>query len=101
MKEVMYTTYIVRRTQIYLDDEQERRLARRARAEGVTKSRLIRRAIDAFLDAPEDGPSRLARFRVAVEAVSGSVPRLPPGRDYVEQLRAGDAARQQALDRRR
>jgi hypothetical protein len=47
----MYTAYIVRRTQIYLDEEQDRRLARRARAEGVTKSRLIRRAIDAYLEA--------------------------------------------------
>jgi hypothetical protein len=40
----MHAPYIVRRTQIYLDEEQDRRLAERARATGRTKSDLIREA---------------------------------------------------------
>jgi predicted transcriptional regulator len=39
----------MKRTQIYLDEDQNERLGRRARATGVTKSALIRAAIDAFL----------------------------------------------------
>lgn len=39
----------MRRTQIYLDEEQDRRLAARARADGITKSAVIRQAIDQFL----------------------------------------------------
>ena len=42
----VYDSYIVKRTQIYLDDRQDDDLARRAAAEGVTKSALIRRAVD-------------------------------------------------------
>jgi hypothetical protein len=94
--------YIVKRTQIYLDDGQDDRLARRAAAEGLTKSALIRRAVDEYLDA--DGGNddlRLARFKAAVEAVAGTVPDLQRGALYVERLRALDADRREELERRR
>ncbi len=91
----------MKRTQIYLDEDHDRELARRAKATGVTKSALIRRAIDALLAAPDDDARRLARFRRAVDAVSGSLPDLPEGRVYVERLRHADLERQREIDSRR
>lgn len=46
--------YIVRRTQIYLDDAQDRALAARAVASGTTKSAVIRHAVEAYLAQPEE-----------------------------------------------
>ena len=97
----MYDSYIVKRTQIYLDDSQDADLARRAAAEGVTKSALIRRAVDEYLDNDADAGLRLARFRAAVDAVAGAAPDLPEGSIYVERLRALDANRQEEIERRR
>jgi hypothetical protein len=97
----MYVLYIVKRTQIYLDDTQDRQLQRRAEAEGVTKSALIRRAIDVYLDDEGGTDLRLARFRAAVDAVAGVAPRLPSGSEYVERLRALDLDRQQRIEQRR
>ena len=59
----MYNTYIMKRTQIYLDDEHDRRLSERADAAGTTKSALIREAIDAYLAEPASGAAWLARSR--------------------------------------
>lgn len=97
----MYTTYIVKRTQIYLDEAQDERLARRAAALDSTKSALIRRAIDDFLEKPEDEAERLARFREAVLAIAGTAPYLPSGKEYVESLRKADRLRDEELERRR
>jgi hypothetical protein len=92
----------MRRTQIYLEDKQDDDLARRAAAEGVTKSALIRRAVDEYLDNKDaDDELRLARFRAAVDAVAGAAPDLPQGLLYVERLRAIDAGRQEEIERRR
>lgn len=97
-----YDLFIVRRTQIYLEEEHVRQLARLAIAAGVTKSSLIRDAIDAFL-AGSDEDQRLVRFRRAVSEASGSpgAADLPPGRDYVEALRGADWSREDALEERR
>lgn len=98
----MYKTYIVRRTQIYLEDDQDTRLSRRAAGTGVTKSTLIREAIDAYLDSPSDESTRLARFRAALDDVVASpADSLPDGRAYVESIRAADVRRQDAIERRR
>ena len=97
----VYDSYIVKRTQIYLEDEQDDQLARRAAAEGLTKSALIRRAIDEYLDPDGDDDLRLIRFKSAVDAVAGVAPDLPQGLDYVERLRALDAGRQEEIERRR
>ena len=97
----MDDSYIVRRTQIYLDDRQDDDLARRAAAEGLTKSALIRRAVDEYLDNDADDELRLARFRAAVDAVAGAAPDLPQGSLYVERLRALDANRQEEIEPRR
>lgn len=97
----MYNLYIVRRTQIYLDDRQDDQLARRAIAEGVTKSALVRRAVDEYLDEHGDERLRLARFKQAVDAVAGAAPELPQGSVYVDRLRAFDSGRQDEIERRR
>ncbi len=98
---LVYDLYIVRRTQIYLDDTQDDDLARRAAAEGVTKSALIRRAVDEYLTNGADDELRLTRFRAAVDAVAGAIPDLPRGSLYVERLRALDASRREEIERRR
>lgn len=92
-------SYTVRRTQIYIDDEQDRRLAARAAASSRTKSDLIREALDRYL-ATESAADELAEFRAAVRAVAGIAPYLPDGVEYVRQIRAGELARAEALERR-
>jgi predicted DNA-binding protein len=97
----MYDMYIVRRTQIYLDEEQDRQLADRARSAGVTKSTLIREALAEYLHPASDEDARLARFRAALDETSRTPTDLPPGAEYVEALRAADRTREDALTRRR
>lgn len=98
----MYDMYIMKRTQIYLDDAQAEQLARRAAAEGVTKSTLIRRAVDDYLDSEGGGEDlRLARFRAVIDAVAGTAPELPSGASYVERIRALDLDRDEQIARRR
>lgn len=97
----MYITYIMRRTQIYLDDEQDRLLGIRAEALGTTKSAVIRDAVDAFLERGPSVGSELQRLRAAVAQAGGIAPTLPSGEDYVEDLRAADRDRERELDARR
>jgi predicted DNA-binding protein len=96
----MYTTYIASRTQIYLHEHQERRLKERSRQLGRTKSALIREAIDAYLSPSCGEEEALMRLHAAVEEARGAAPDLPSGADYVEELRAAEAGRQRAHDRR-
>jgi putative ABC transport system ATP-binding protein len=74
----------MKRTQIYIDEHQDRELARRAKATGVTKSELIRRAIENLFAATDDEALRLARFRRAVTEAAGVAPLLAPGEVYVD-----------------
>jgi len=96
----MYDSYIVKRTQIYLENRQADELARRARTRGVTASHVIREAINQYLAEPEDDAERLARFRAALDETFGIAPYLPPGLEYVEELRRADRRRQEDLERR-
>ena len=57
----MYNSYIMRRTQIYLDANQSEQLGRRARAGGVSKSTVIREAIASYLSSGDES-DELARF---------------------------------------
>jgi predicted transcriptional regulator len=97
----MYASYIMRRTQIYLGEEQDRRLAERARATGRTKSDLIREAVDRLLDAPLTEEEELARFRAAAGAAFGIAPYLEDGPAYVRRLRGADRRRQERLEEQR
>lgn len=98
---MMYTTYIVRRTQIYVGDDQDRLLAERAGSLGTTKSAVIRDAIDAFLQPDASRDAGVDRFRAAVLGAAGIASYLPTGSEYVEQLRAADAERERELHARR
>jgi hypothetical protein len=64
------------RTQVYLTEEQRRRLDALAAAEGVTMAEVVRRALDAYLD--EEGPDP----RPALATTFGAAPRAAaPSRD--------------------
>jgi len=68
----------MRRTQIYLEDDQDRRLQARAKNEGTTKSAVIRQAIDEFLKRR----SRRDELRSHLDATLGSIPGIEvPSRD--------------------
>lgn len=97
----MYTTYIMKRTQIYLDEGQDRALAKRARAAGRTKSELIREAIGEYLDERDGREDPLTRFRASLGLAFGIAPYLPPGAEYVDQTRAADERRELELRSRR
>ena len=94
----MYDSYIMKRTQIYLDEDQDRRLAEHALATGRTKSDLIREAVDRLLDEPLSEEAELARFRAAVDAAFGIAPYLEDGVTYVRKLRDVDRRRQERRD---
>lgn len=97
----MYDAYIVRRTQIYLDESQADELASRARRRGVTSSHMIREAVDEYLAAPDDERERrLVQFQSALGRSFGTVGRLPDGAVYVSELRRTDRERRQALQER-
>ena len=95
----MYDSYIMRRTQIYLNEDQDRRLAEQALATGRTKSDLIREAVDRLLDEPLSEEAELARFRAAVDAAFGIAPYLEDGVTYVRKLRDVDRRRQERRER--
>jgi len=88
----------VKRTQIYLDEAQDAELAAHAAATGRTKSDLIRQAIDGFLDRPSGDQNALRRFRAALGATAGAVPRLDTGAAFVDDVRRHDADRLDRLD---
>jgi hypothetical protein len=92
----------MKRTQIYLDADQSRELAARAKRQGTTSSHVIREAVDEYLAQPESPDARrLAQFRAALDATFGAVPRLPSGDAYVDELRRGEADRWRRVAERR
>ncbi len=77
--------YIVKRTQIYLDEDQDAKLGRRAAAAGVTKSALIRMAIDRLLSR-DPSPTDLAAI---LDETYGALPGITaPDRDEWDRGRA-------------
>lgn len=83
----------MKRTQIYLEESQDRRLAARAADTGRTKSDLIRDAIDRYFDE-DDEAQAMARFRDGLHGTAGIAPYLPSGDSYVAGLRRTDRARE-------
>ena len=86
---IMQTDQTLTRTQIYLTQAQQKRLALASRGAAVTKSELIRRAVDQFLDQQPAVSSADKAQRL------GSIAGLWAGREdmadpsaYVRQLRA-------------
>jgi predicted DNA-binding protein len=97
----MYVSYIMKRTQIYLESDQDRRLANRATAAGTTKSTLIREAIESYLNTSEGDAARLAEFHAALDAIERSPADLRDGRTYVDELRRADQARDEEIEKHR
>jgi predicted DNA-binding protein len=85
----MYTTYIMRRrTQIYLDDRQRRKLDQVAKRTRRTVSELIREAIDArYAATPKE--DFLASLRAGAFGVWKERPDLGPTSTYVRRVRRG------------
>jgi predicted transcriptional regulator len=84
----------MRRTQIYLDQDQAARLDERAAAEGTSRSTVIRRAVDAYLEQEDrDTAAWQAQWRKALEGSAGVAPYLGEGGKYVEDIRRTDAER--------
>ena len=98
----MYALYIVQRTQIYLDERQDMRLRRLAAAGGVTRSALVRVAVDRYLEEAESATTPLDSLHALLDELESHPLRsFPDGASYVEALRRGDIERQAALDRHR
>jgi hypothetical protein len=96
----MYDSYIVKRTQIYLDPEDASELSRRAAVRGVTASHLIREAIAEYLVGPSDDAAVLAAQRASLLGAAGTVRRLASGGEVVARLRHADRERDRALEAR-
>jgi len=85
---------------MYLDEEQAARLDERAAAEGVTRSTMIRRAVEQYLSRGERDPEAWrARWRQALQESAGIATYLPDGASYVGRVRAVDAERLTDLER--
>jgi metal-responsive CopG/Arc/MetJ family transcriptional regulator len=61
----------MRRTNIYLDDEQTAALDERARREGISRSELIRRLLGDALNGEVDTAGRREELKQAIEASFG------------------------------
>lgn len=82
----MYDLYIMKRTQIYLREEQHRYLEGRSKAAGTTVSELIRSAIDQKYLQPAP-LTKAEKIRIA-RATAGAWKDFPmTGKEYVERLR--------------
>lgn len=82
-------TYTVKRTQIFLSDDELAALGKASRATGRTKSDLVREAIDrVYLKGVEQ--QKLMR---ALRASQGSWARREDGRATVDRIRSGRLAR--------
>jgi hypothetical protein len=88
----MYT-YIMRRTQIYLTDEEAGALKRVSKKTGASMSDLIRSAIDERY-VRGDGPlSKADALRAINDSFGAWKDRTETGEEYVERLRSGRLAR--------
>jgi hypothetical protein len=85
----MYRYIVMRRTQIYLDDGQRRKLDRVAKRTHRTVSALIREAIDArYAASPKE--EFLDALRAGAFGVWKERPDLGPTDGYVRRLRQGN-----------
>ena len=83
---MVYGEYTMRRTQVYLTEEQGRLLKSRSQATGSTVSELIRAAIDGVY-APRRELTTADRVRLARNA-AGAWKEFPEtGAEYVERIR--------------
>jgi hypothetical protein len=78
----------MRRTQIYITDEQERGIAARAADAGVSKAQVIRRMLDEGLRIDDGAESR----RRAIRATAGALPDADGWEAWLAGVRGSAAA---------
>jgi hypothetical protein len=84
----MYT-YIMRRTQIYLTDQEAEALKRQTEKSGASMSKLIRSAIDQTYVRADAPPSKEEALRIIEETAGAWKDRTETGEEYVERIRPG------------
>ena len=89
----MMYTYIMRRTQIYLTDEEAEALKRVSKKSGLSMSDLIRSAIDQTYVSGDGQPSKEEALRMINESFGAWQGRTETGEEYVERMRSGRLAR--------
>ena len=83
------TSQTLTRTQIYLTEGQQKRLALACRGAAVTKSELIRRAVDQFLDQqPSATPAAKAQRLGNIAGLWADRADMADAAAYVQALRA-------------
>jgi hypothetical protein len=75
------------RTQIYITDEQERRISARAADAGVSKAQVIRRMLDERLGIDNGAEAR----RRAIRATAGALPDAEDWKTWLAGVRGGGA----------
>jgi hypothetical protein len=75
------------RTQVYITDEQDGRIAARAADAGISKAEVIRRMLDQGLGI-DDG---IEERRRAIRATAGLVPEAEDSDSWLARVRAGGA----------
>ena len=88
----MYT-YIMRRTQIYLTDEEAEALKRASKRSGASMSDLIRSAIDQTYVRDDGPPTKEEALRMINDSFGAWKDRTETGEEYVERMRSGRLAR--------
>jgi Ribbon-helix-helix protein, copG family len=88
----MYT-YIMRRTQIYLTDEEAQALKRASKKGGASMSDLIRSAIDETYVRGDGQPPKEQALRMINESFGAWQGRTETGEEYVERMRSGRLGR--------
>lgn len=77
----------MRRTQIYITEDQNRRLAEMSADRGVAKAAVIRQILDAALDTGDaEGEAR-----AAILATAGALPNAPDWPEWQRQVRGRSA----------
>ena len=93
----MYT-YIMRRTQIYLTDEEAEALKRASGKTGASMSDLIRSAIDERYVRGQGPLSKEEALRAISDSFGAWKDRTETGEEYVERVRSGRLARLHGWD---
>lgn len=84
----MYTAAVyMQRTQIYITEEQQRRIAARAADAGVSKAQVIRRMLDEGLGVDDGAEER----RRAIRATAGTLPDADDWESWLTRVRGGGA----------
>ncbi len=83
----------MRRTQIYITEEQDRRLGNRARDGGVPKAKVIRDILDDALGIDDN----IADRQRAIEATAGLLPEADDWGDWLRRVRGSAAGADERL----